>query len=109
MTRLRYGMVGGGPGAFIGAVHRMAAALDGRYELIAGSFSGNPAYSAQTGKELGLDPDRVYGSFMAMAEVEAALENDGIDVVSVVTPNHLHHPVAKAFLERGIQPLDGHG
>jgi predicted dehydrogenase len=101
--RIRYGQVGGGPGAFIGAVHRMAAALDGEFELVAGAFSADSARSAVTGQELGLDPARVYGSFEAMATAEAALPaEDRIQMVSIVTPNHLHHPVAKAFLERGI-------
>jgi predicted dehydrogenase len=96
-------MVGGGPGAFIGAVHRMAAALDGEYALVAGAFSADPAKSAETGVELGLDPDRVYGSYEEMAAAEAARpESDRIEVVSIVTPNHLHHPIARLFLEAGI-------
>ncbi len=96
-------MVGGGPGAFIGAVHRMAAALDGEYELVAGAFSADPARSSQTGSELGLDASRVYGSYEEMAAGEGRLpEDDRIQVVSIVTPNHLHHPVAKAFMEQGI-------
>jgi predicted dehydrogenase len=96
-------MVGGGPDAFIGAVHRMAATLDGRYELVAGAFSHDPARSARTGFELGLDASRVYGSFREMAEAEHALPSqERIEVVAIVTPNHLHHPVAKVFLEHGI-------
>ena len=96
-------MVGGGPGAFIGAVHRMAAALDGEYELVAGAFSSDPSKSAQTGGALGLDPSRVYDSYQRMAEGEASLPPDQrIEIVSVVTPNHLHHPVAKSFLEAGF-------
>ena len=103
---IRYGMVGGGPGAFIGAVHRMAAGLDGEYALVAGAFSSDPAKSEQAGTELGLDPSRVYPSFEAMAEGEAALPADErIEAVSIVTPNHLHHRVAKAFLERGIHVI----
>ena len=94
-------MVGGGPGAFIGAVHRMAAALDGSMELVAGAFSSDAAKSRQQGQELGLDPERVYGSFQAMAEAESQ-RSDGIDAVSIVTPNHVHFPAAKAFLEAGI-------
>jgi predicted dehydrogenase len=102
-VKIRYGMVGGGPGAFIGAVHRMAAALDGEYELVAGAFSSDPVRSAATGADLDLDPGRVYGSFREMAETEASLPGDErIAMVSIVTPNHLHHPAAKAFLERGI-------
>ena len=78
-------MVGGGPGAFIGNVHRMAAALDGTMELVAGAFSADAARSKEQGKALGLDPERSYASFSAMAEAEAARE-DGIDFVSIVTP-----------------------
>lgn len=96
-------MVGGGPGAFIGAVHRKAAALDGAYELVAGAFSHDPDKAQETGAELGLDPERVYASYLEMAEAEASRsEGDGIRLVSIVTPNHLHHPVAKAFLERDV-------
>lgn len=101
--KLRYGMVGGGPGAFIGEVHRRAVRLDGLADLVAGSFSSDGARSAEHGRDLGLSPSRVYGSYAEMAEAEAALPDDErIDFVSVVTPNHLHHPVARAFLERGI-------
>lgn len=101
--KLRYGMVGGGPGAFIGGVHRKAAALDGLAELVAGSFSSDPEKSRQQGEALGLDPDRVYDSFEEMAEGEAALpEEERIDFVSIVVPNHLHYPVAKAFIEQGF-------
>ena len=96
-------MVGGGPGAFIGAVHRMAAALDGEWELVAGAFASHPERSREQGRALGLDAGRVYGAFQEMAEAEAALGEDRrIDAVTVVTPNHLHRPVALAFLERGI-------
>ncbi|HET8864840.1 MAG TPA: Gfo/Idh/MocA family oxidoreductase, partial [Gracilimonas sp.] len=101
--RIKYGMVGGGPGAFIGEVHRKAAALDGLLELVAGSFSSTPEKSKQMGEELGLDQGRVYSSFEEMAKKEAALpENERIDMVSVVTPNHLHFTVCKAFIEQGI-------
>ena len=100
---IRYGQVGGGPGAFIGAVHRMAARLDGSYELVAGAFSADPGKSAETGAALGLDPARVYASYREMAEVEAARpESDRIEVVSIVTPNHLHYDVARTFLESGV-------
>lgn len=96
-------MVGGGPGAFIGEVHRKAAALDGHLELVAGSFSSSAEKSKQMGDELGLDPGRVYSSFEEMAKNEAVLpESERIDMVSVVTPNHLHFPVCKAFIEQGI-------
>ena len=95
-------MVGGGPGAFIGGVHRMAAALDGEWELVAGAFASHPERSREQGRVLGLDAGRVYGSFQEMAEAEAALGKDRrIDAVTVVTPNHLHRAVALAFLERG--------
>ncbi|MFQ5571329.1 MAG: Gfo/Idh/MocA family protein [Rhodothermales bacterium] len=101
--RLRYGMVGGGPGAFIGAVHRAAAALDGGMELTAGTFSSNAEKSQVQGEALHLDPHRVYGSYQEMVEKEAALpEGERIDFVSIVTPNHLHFPIAKAFIEAGI-------
>ena len=104
--RVRYGMVGGGPGAFIGAVHRMAAALDGAYELVAGAFSADRARSREMGTELGLDPGRVYGSYEEMADAEAALPpSERIEAVSIVTPNHLHHAVAKAFLGHGVHVI----
>lgn len=101
--KLRFGMVGGGPGAFIGAVHRRAATLDGLAELVAGAFSADPARSAAQGRELGLPRDRTYASYLEMAVREAARpESERIDFVTVVTPNHLHHPVARAFLDAGI-------
>ena len=104
--KLRYGMVGGGPGAFVGVIHRMAAALDGEFELVGGAFASQPERSRDQGDALGLDARRVYGTFREMAEAEAALGPDRrIDAVSVVTPNHLHHPVATAFLEAGIHVL----
>ena len=103
---LRYGMVGGGPGAFIGAVHRRAAALDGLTNLVAGAFSSDPDKSAQQGRALHLDPDRVYGSYQEMAEQEAALpEDERIDFVSIVTPNFLHFDVAKTFIEHGFHVI----
>ena len=96
-------MVGGGPGAFIGEVHRKAAALDGHITLAAGAFSSDPAKSRQHGEALHLDPTRVYDSYEEMAEREAALPADErIDFVSVVTPNFLHFPIAKAFIQRGF-------
>ena len=103
---LRYGMVGGGPGAFIGAVHRRAAALDGLTDLVAGAFSSDPDKSAQQGRALHLDPSRVYGSYQEMAEQEAALPADErIDFVSIVTPNFLHFDVAKTFIEHGFHVI----
>lgn len=103
---IRYGMVGGGPGAFIGQVHRMAAALDGGYQLIAGAFSSDPAKSKETARDLGLDPSRAYDSYEEMAESEYALpEGDRIELVSIVTPNHLHHDVASTFLRKGVHVI----
>ena len=99
-------MVGGGPGAFIGEVHRMAAALDGDYELVAGAFSSDPTKSQATGLDLGLDPARAYDSYEQMAESEHTLsESDRIELVSIVTPNHLHHDVARVFLQKGIHVI----
>jgi predicted dehydrogenase len=103
MTTLRFGMVGGGPGAFIGDVHRRAACLDGDVELVAGAFSASPSKSRRKGRELGLSRARTYGSYLDMVERERALpEDQRIDFVSVVTPNHMHFPVATAFLEAGF-------
>lgn len=103
MKKLKYGMVGGGPGAFIGEVHRKAAALDGQIELVAGAFSSSIEKSEQMGEELNLDPSRVYGTYQEMAGKEAKLPDDEkIDFVSVVTPNHLHYPVCKEFIEAGF-------
>ncbi|WGM39163.1 Gfo/Idh/MocA family oxidoreductase [Caulobacter sp. NIBR1757] len=99
--RLKLGMVGGGDGAFIGGVHRMAARLDGRWDLISGAFSSDPVRSQAFGRSLGLADDRCYGDWQAMARAEAA-RADRIDAVAIVTPNHLHHGPAKAFLEAGI-------
>jgi predicted dehydrogenase len=102
--RLRLGMVGGGQGAFIGAVHRIAARLDDRYELVAGALSSDPERARASAAELRIAPERAYGSFQEMAAKEAA-RDDGIDVVAIVTPNHMHHPAAKAFLEAGIHVI----
>lgn len=100
--RLRLGMVGGGPGSFIGAVHRMAARLDDRYELIAGALSSHPQRSTEGAKKAHLE--RAYGSFEEMAAAESH-RDDGIEVVSIVTPNHVHHAPAKAFLDAGIHVI----
>jgi len=97
--RLRLGMVGGGQGAFIGAVHRMAARLDDEYELVAGALSSDPGRALASAAELRVS--RAYGDFGAMAAAEA-FRPDGIDVVAIVTPNHVHHPAAVAFLDAGI-------
>ena len=101
MAKLRYGMVGGGPGAFIGDAHRKAVSLDGTAELVAGCFSRTPEKTLEQGKALGLEPERCYASYQEMAEAEAARE-DGIDFVVIVTPNNTHYAIAKAFLEAGI-------
>ncbi|QFY60440.1 Gfo/Idh/MocA family oxidoreductase [Rhizobium grahamii] len=101
---LRLGMVGGGRGSLIGGPHRLAARLDGNYTLSAGAFSSNPEISKASGADLGIDPARCYGDFSEMARAEAARE-DGIEVVSIVTPNHLHAPAAKAFLAAGIHVI----
>ena len=104
--KLRFGMVGGGPGAFIGGVHRRAATFDGIAHLVAGAFSSDAAKSRAQGRELHLDPQRVYEGYEAMAEREASLPTgERIDFVSIVTPNHLHFRVAKAFIERGIHVI----
>ena len=102
--KIRLGMVGGGTGAFIGEVHRIAARLDNRYELVAGAFSSDVDRARQSAAALGIAPDRAYDDFSEMAEVEGARE-DGIDVVAIVTPNHLHHAPAKCFLEAGIHVI----
>ena len=101
MKKLRYGMVGGGKGAFIGDVHRKAIALDGLAELVAGSFSQSFENTLETGASLGVARDRLYATYGEMAAAEAA-RPDGIDFVSIVTPNALHYSVAKAFLNAGI-------
>ena len=96
-------MVGGGPGAFIGAVHNRAATLDGLATMTAGAFSADPEKSRRQGAAYGLAPARIYATYEEMASREAALPaNERIDFVSIVTPNHLHFPVAKAFIERGF-------
>jgi predicted dehydrogenase len=101
--KLRYGMVGGGQNAFIGAVHRVAANLDGQLELVAGAFSSDAKNSAATGEQLFLEPERVYASYEEMAKREAALPPEQrIDFVSIVTPNFLHAPVATTFLKAGF-------
>src|SRR3981081_4435991 len=102
--RLRLGMVGGGPGAFIGAVHRIAARLDDRFELVAAALSSNPERSRAAAIDLHIAPERAYGSFAEMAAAEAR-RPDRIDAVSIVTPNHLHFAPAKAFLEVGIHVI----
>ena len=101
---IRLGMVGGGEGAFIGGVHRMAARLDGQFELVAGALSSDPERAKASAAALGLAPDRSYGSFAEMAKREARLK-DGIEAVAIVTPNHMHYPAAREFLKRGIHVI----
>jgi predicted dehydrogenase len=102
--RIRLGMVGGGQGAFIGAVHRTAARIDDQFVLTAGALASDPARANASAKELGIANDRAYTSFEEMAKAEAA-RPDGIEVVSIVTPNNMHAPVARAFLEAGIHVI----
>jgi predicted dehydrogenase len=104
VSRIRLGMVGGGEGAFIGAVHRIAARLDDHYELVAGALSATPQKAQRSGRALGLAEERIYSDYATMAQAEAA-RPDGIEVVAIVTPNHLHAPAATAFLKAGIHVI----
>lgn len=103
-ARIRLGMVGGGNEAFIGAVHRIASRIDDEYVLVAGALSSTPERAQASGRALGLDPARIYDDYVAMAKREARLK-DGIEAVAIVTPNHLHAPVAREFLRRGIHVI----
>lgn len=101
--KLRYAMVGGGQGAFIGAVHRKAMALDGQFELVAGAFSSSPERARESGAALGLADDRNHGSWQELLADELRRSpEERIDLVSIVTPNHVHHPVALAFVQAGF-------
>ncbi|MEL7127016.1 MAG: Gfo/Idh/MocA family oxidoreductase [Pseudomonadota bacterium] len=102
MSRIRLGMVGGGNDAFIGAVHRIASRIDDRFELVAGALSATPEKARASGEALGLP--RIYDDFKAMAIREARLK-DGIEAVSIVTPNHVHYAAAREFLKRGIHVI----
>ncbi len=103
---LKLGMVGGGKGAFIGAVHRTAARLDGTWKLVAGALSSSPDKAKESGKELGLPDDRNYSSWEEMLAAESARpDSERIDAVSIVTPNHVHYSVAKAFVEAGFNVI----
>ncbi len=104
MARLKLGMVGGGQGAFIGAVHRIASRIDDRFELVAGALSSDPDRASASASELSIAQDRSYASFIDMAKAEAT-RPDGIDVVSIVTPNHMHAAPVIAFLEAGIHVI----
>jgi len=104
--KIRMGMVGGGRGAFIGAIHRIAAAMDGRIALVCGAFSSDPQRSRDSGADFFLPPERCYGTFDEMMKAEAALPlGERMDFVSIVTPNHVHFPAAKAALEHGFAVL----
>ena len=103
-NRIRLGMVGGGNDAFIGAVHRIASRIDDHYELVAGALSSTPEKSRLSGQALGLPEDRIYDDFKQMAIREARLKN-GIEVVAIVTPNHVHYAAAREFLKRGIHVI----
>ena len=104
--KIRMGMVGGGRDAFIGAVHRMAAALDGHIELVCGAFSSDPERSRASGADLYLPANRVYGDYHEMMAAEAKLPaGERMDFVSIVTPNHVHFPVARAALEAGFHVM----
>jgi predicted dehydrogenase len=104
--KLRGGMVGGGMGAFIGPVHRMAATMDGKAEFVAGAFSSDPGKSKKSGEALFMDPSRVYGSWQEMVRAESEMPQEKkLDFVSIVTPNSTHLPVAKAFLEAGFNVI----
>lgn len=103
MRKLRMGMIGGGPDAFIGAIHRIAARMDGEIELVCGAFSSQPDKSKKTGEALSLSPQRVYGTYQEMIEKEKALpEDERMDFVSIVTPNHLHFEPARLALNNGF-------
>ena len=104
--KVRMGMVGGGQGAFIGAVHRMAAALDSQIELVCGAFSSDPARSRASGAALFLSPERTYGSFEEMILKESTLPvGERMDLVSSVTPNHMHFAPARMALESGFHVI----
>ena len=103
-TRIRLGMVGGGNDAFIGGVHRIAARIDGEFDLVAGALSSTPEKAKASGAALGLAPDRTYGDFREMAIRENRIKG-GIQAVSIVTPNHVHYPAAREFLKRGIHVI----
>ena len=102
--RIRLGMVGGGQGAFIGGVHRIASRIDDKFELVAGALSSTPDKAKASAAEIGLDPERSYGSYEDMAKAERA-RGDGVEAVAIVTPNHMHFPVAKTFLEAGFHVI----
>ena len=101
---IRLGMVGGGAGAFIGDVHRIASRIDGQFRLVAGALSSTPRRAAESAASVGIAEDRSYAGFAEMAKREARLK-DGVEAVAICTPNHLHYPVAREFLKRGIHVI----
>ena len=108
VNKIKMGMVGGGAGAFIGEIHRMAAALDNKIELVCGAFSRDPQICLHTGQSLGLEASRCYASYQQMFATESALSEDQrMDFVVIVTPNHLHFPVAKLAIQSGFNVLSG--
>ncbi|MGV8878788.1 MAG: Gfo/Idh/MocA family protein [Sphingobacteriaceae bacterium] len=104
--KLKLGMIGGGQGAFIGGIHRIAAQIDSAYELVCGAFSSDPAKSKASGEMLGLSPERVYNSYAELIEKEKQLPKDErVEVISIVTPNHVHFGPAKMALENGFHVI----
>ena len=104
--KLRLGMVGGGPGAFIGDVHRRASALDGQIQLVGGAFDIDPKKSRKMGRDLGLDKKRVYNTYQELIEGENALpKEERMQAVAVTTPNNWHYPISKALLEAGFHVM----
>src|SRR5678816_831672 len=102
--RLRLAVIGGGPGSFIGAMHRQSARLDDRYEIVTGILSSDPDKSKQAGTELGFAPDRLYANVLEMLDAEV-VRKDGIDAVAIMTPNDSHYEYSMAALERGIDVI----
>ena len=102
--RLRLAVIGGGPGSFIGAMHRQAARLDDRYEIVTGILSSDPDKSKKAGLELGLHPDRLYSSLQELLDAESS-RKDGVDVVAIMTPNDSHYEYSVAALEHGFDVI----
>ena len=104
MNKIKLGMVGGGSGAFIGGVHRIAARIDDRFELVAGALSSNPTRAHESARQLGIEEQRSYSDFKTMAQQESQ-RDDGIEAVSIVTPNHMHFLLPKLSSEAGIHVI----
>ena len=102
--RLRLAVIGGGPGSFIGAMHRTASRIDDRYEIVAGALSSDPERSVESARAIGIDPERAYGDGFALLDGEAA-RSDGADVVAIMTPNDSHHAYAMGALDRGFDVI----